>query len=125
MTADENELLQTANDIAEVIGRRDVDRLAPLLAPGFVCRSDAGRTSSDAETFLQSIRNIPGEILFVRLDRVVVDVAGDAAMLTGVQQAQVRIDGTVIDDRRGFADFFVRVDGAWKLRAAADFSLPA
>src|SRR5688572_16789549 len=124
MTRDEDILHQTAQTIAAAIGRRDVRLLADVLAPGFTYRGDGGSTQSAAAAFLDGIRNIPGEIVFVRLERVAIDVAGDAALLTGIQHAQVSVDGQTIDDRRGFADFFVKIDGVWKLRAGADFALP-
>lgn len=119
---DEAALVETAHAIAAAIGRREVAVLADLLAAGFAHRGDGG-VVSDATAFLEGIRGIPGEILFVRLERVDADISGDGAMLTGVQHAQVRIDGQILDDRRAFADFFVRTDGRWKLRAAADFPL--
>jgi hypothetical protein len=125
MTRDEDDLQRAAHAIAAAIGRRDVDHLADALAPGFTYRSDGGQTTSDAAAFLQGIRDIPGEIVFVRLERLAVDVTGDAAMLTGVQHAQVIVDRETIDDRRGFADLFVKIDGFWKLRAGADFPLAA
>jgi uncharacterized protein (DUF952 family) len=124
MTPDEDVLHQAAHAIAAAIGRRDVSWLATLLAPGFTYRGEGGTTTLDAAAFLDGIRKIPGEIAFVRLERVAVDGARDAALVTGVQHAQVAIDGQVVDDRRGFADLFIRIDGAWKLRAGTDFPLP-
>ena len=120
MVIDDAELLRISQEIANAIGRRDVQALGAMLAPGFVHRSFSGATA-DATAFLDGVAGIPGEIVAVRLERITVDVAGDAALLTGVQYAQVRIDGQVVDDRRAFADFFVRAAGEWKLRAAADF----
>jgi hypothetical protein len=125
MTPDDTRLQALAEDIASAIARRDTTMLAGLLAPGFVYHSDGGRTTADAETFLAGIRAIPGEIAFVRLDAVAIDRHGGAAMLTGVQHAQVIVDGQTIEDRRSFADFFVKIDGAWKLRSGADFPAPA
>ena len=123
MRTDEDDLQQAAHAIAAAIGRRDVDHLAGALAPRFTYHADGGQTTSDAAAFLQGIRDIPGEIVFVRLERLAVDVTGDAAMLIGVQHAQVIVDRETIDDRRAFADFFVKMDGRWKLRAGADFPL--
>lgn len=117
---DEERLRDLSRAIAAAIGRRDVDSLARLLAPGFVHHGHDG-SAADAAAFLQAVRTIPGEIVFVRLERTAVAVAGGAAMVTGVQHAQVKIDGAAVDDRRSFADFFVKIDGSWKLRAAADF----
>ena len=125
MTTDESALHEMAHAIAGAIARRDVRMLAGYLAPGFTYRADGGETTSDRDTFLDGIRSIPGDIVFVRVERVVIEVAGEAAMMTGIQHAQVAVEGQVIDDRRAFADFFVRIDGAWKLRAGADFPAPA
>jgi hypothetical protein len=125
MTPDETLLRSTADEIASAISRRDTAALAELLAPGFAYHGDAGQTTSDADTFLAGIRAIPGEIAFVRLERVSIDRHGDAAMLTGIQHAQVVVDGETVDDRRAFADFFVKIDGVWKLRSGADFPAAA
>jgi uncharacterized protein (DUF952 family) len=121
MTRDEHVLRQTAHTIAAAIARRDVALLGRLLAPDFAHRGDAAATTSDAGAFLDAIRNIPGEVAFVRLERVAVDVHGDAALVSGVQHARVVVDGQTVDDRRGFADLFVRIDETWKLRAGSDF----
>jgi hypothetical protein len=40
--------------------------------------------------------------------------------VTGIQHAQVRIDGKVIDDRRPFVDWFVFNHGSWKIQVAVD-----
>ena len=72
------------------------------------------------EPFLQGIEQIPGEILGVTLEQLVIDVAGDAALATGIQHAQVRLDGQVIDDRRAFVDWFIKHEGGWRLRVAAE-----
>ena len=125
MTREESILHHLAHGIAEAIAQRDTGVLSGVLAPGFTYRGDGGSTTSDADAFLEGIRNIPGEMVFVRLERLTIDVAGDAAMLTGIQHARVKVDGQIIDDRRGFADFFVKIDDAWKLRAGADFPAPA
>lgn len=121
MTPDESALREQSHAIAAAIERRDTHLLAGLLAPDFAYRGNAGETMSDAGAFLDGIANIPGEIVFVRLERVVVEVAGDSALVLGVQHAQLTIDGQAVDDRRGFADLFVRMDGTWKLRAGSDF----
>jgi len=43
--------------------------------------------------------------------------------VTGLQQAQLKIDGAVVIDRRPFVDWFVKEAGGRRLRAAID--LPA
>ena len=42
--------------------------------------------------------------------------------MTEVQHAQVLVDGQVIDDRRGFVDWFVKHAGRWRIQAAVDLS---
>jgi hypothetical protein len=88
----------------------------------FVHRSPGG-ARSDARSFAQAIRDIPGEILFVRLVAVQVDVPDSGALVTGIQHARVGIERTEIDDRRAFVDWFVKRDGEWRILVAVD--LPA
>jgi ketosteroid isomerase-like protein len=120
MTTDAADLEALSHRIASSIAARDVVRLRALLAPGFVARSPNG-PASDAYAFLNGITTIPGEIVFVRVEQLQVDVHGDGALVTGQQHAQVRVDGSVIDDRRSFVDFFVRIGGRWLLQVAVDF----
>ena len=110
---------EAARQIAAAIGRRDLRTIRELLAPGFVHRAFGG-DRADAEAFLQSIERIPGEIMLVRLERIDVDMAATGALVTGVQHAQVLVDGQVVDDRRAFVDWFVKLDGAWRIQAAVD-----
>ena len=124
MKDDKTAIVEASDAMADAIGRRDVDTIAALLAPGFVHRSPGGE-STDSARFLEGIRQIPGEIVFVKLESVQIDVAGDSAIATGIQHARVRIDGQDIDDRRAFVDWFVRHDGRWKFRVAVDLPAPA
>jgi Domain of unknown function (DUF4440) len=94
-----------------------------LLAPGFVHRTHGGPVVG-VEAFLQNIEQIPGEILVVRLDRIEVDVTPAGALVTGVQHARVRVEGQVIEDRRGFVDWFVKQNGEWRIQAAVDLPAP-
>jgi ketosteroid isomerase-like protein len=122
MSQDAERLRRATADIADAIGRRDADAVVRWLAPGFIHRSPGG-AGRDARSFAQAIRDIPGEILFVRLVAVEVDVSDAGALVTGIQHAQVRIEGTEIDDRRAFVDWFVKRDGEWRILVAVD--LPA
>ena len=80
-------------------------------------RTPGGETRG-AAAFLDAISQIPGEIVFVKLVALNVDVSGDSAVATGVQHAQVRMEGQTIDDRRPFVDWFVKHEGdrvcAWR-----------
>ena len=120
---DQQVLLEISNRIAAAIASRDVATLRACLAPGFVHRTHGGGRS-DAEAFLQGIQNIPGEIAFVRLEHLVVDASTDWALVTGVQHAQVIVDGETFDDRRGFVDWFVKQAGEWRIQAAVDLPAP-
>jgi len=117
--SDRDRVVEASERLADAIARRDVEAIGKLLAPGFVHRTPGG-DSVDAAAFLAAIPQIPGEIEFVRLEALQVDLHGDGAFVTGIQHARVRIDGRHVDDRRAFVDWFVRVDGAWRLRAAAE-----
>ena len=111
-----------AEAVAAAIGARDVNALRGLLAPGFVHRTHGGEVAG-LEKFLAGIAAIPGDINFVKLQDLRLDVTPAGVLATGVQHAQLRIDGQTIDDRRGFIDWFVESDGIWKIQAAVD--LPA
>ena len=104
---DETSVMNASLAMADAISKRDVDTIATLLAPGFVHRSPGG-DATDRERFIEGIRQIPGEIVFVTLESVQIDVAGQD-----------------FDDRRAFVDWFVRHDGCWKFRAAVDLPAPA
>ena len=52
-----------------------------------------------------------------------VDLSGGSAVATGIQHARVQLEGQTIDERRPFVDWFVKLDGEWRLRLAVD--LPA
>jgi ketosteroid isomerase-like protein len=119
ISQDAERLRLAAAEIADAFGRRDADAVVRWLAPGFIHRSPGG-AGSDARSFAQAIRDIPGEILFVRLLAVEVDISGTGALVTGIQHAQVRIEGTAIDDRRAFVDWFVKRDGEWRILVAVD-----
>ena len=117
---DREQLIDLSKRLAAAIARRDVAAVRGFLATGFVQRP-AGGDGIDADAFLSGIAEIPGDIVFVRVERLTVDVTGDHALVTGHQRAQLNIDGSVVDDRRSFVDWFVREAGDWKLRAAIDF----
>lgn len=121
---DHDAVTEAAERIAAAIGRRDLDTVRALLAPGFIHRTFGG-AAVDADAFLRALEQIPGEILLVRLEQVEVDSCPTGALVTGLQHAQVLLDGQVVDDRRAFVDWFVKQDGAWRIQAAVDLPAPA
>jgi hypothetical protein len=123
LTVDRDDVIEMSEKIAAAIGRRDTTAMRGLLAPGFVHRTHGG-PAAGLEAFLHGIEQIPGEILAVRLDRLEVDVTPAGALVTGVQHARVRVDGQVIEDRRGFVDWFVKQNGEWRIQAGVDLPPP-
>jgi ketosteroid isomerase-like protein len=121
---DERErILATAIAVADAIGARDVARLSTLLSADFVHRK-AGAGGTGASAFLAAIERIPGEILSVNLARIEIDLAGDSALVTGIQHARVRLDGELIEDTRPFVDWLIKESGAWRVRAAVELPGP-
>jgi hypothetical protein len=121
--SEREQVAEASEKIAAAIARRDVTAIRELLAPGFVHRTLGGE-GVDAEAFLRAVEGIPGEITFVRLEQIDIDMAATGALVTGVQHAQVVLDGQVVDDRRGFVDWFVQQAGAWRIQAAVDLPAP-
>ena len=113
------QLIEASEQLASAIGRRDVAAIRAILATGFVHRTPGGEPVG-TDAFLIGITKIPGEILSVTVERLSADVAGDSALVTGLQHAQLKIDGELVDDHRAFVDWFVREEGEWRLRAAID-----
>ena len=121
---DERErILATAIAIADAIGVRDVRRLGTLLSADFLHRK-VGEGATGAAAFLAAIERIPGEILSVNLARIEIDMAGNSALVTGIQHARVRFDGELIEDTRPFVDWLIKESGDWRLRAAVELPAP-
>src|SRR5688500_9260650 len=121
---DRMRIAAAAEAVAAAIGARDVNRLRGLLAPGFVHRRHGGEVAG-LETFLAGITAIPGEIVFVKLEDLRLDVTPSGVLATGFQHAQLQIDGQTIDDRRGFIYWLVDDKGEWKFQAAVDVDTTA
>jgi ketosteroid isomerase-like protein len=122
--APHHEIERCARRVAAAIGARDVDTLRTLLTDEFVHRAP-GQPPTGLPSFLKAIAEIPGEIVSVSLANLSIDVVGDAALATGIQRAEVKVDGQLITDERGFVDWFVHNDGAWRIRVAVDFPAAA
>jgi ketosteroid isomerase-like protein len=123
MVDDASAVMRASLAMADAIGKRDVGTIATLVTTDFVHRSPGGEATG-RERFLEGIRQIPGEIVFVKLESVQIDVVNDGALATGIQHARVRIDGQDIDDRRAFVDWFVKCHGKWQFRVAVDLPAP-
>ena len=121
--AEHPRIAAAADSLAHAIGRKDGTAIRALLAPDFALRTPGGGTV-DGEKFIATIEAIPLEMVFVRLERVQIELLEGGALVTGIQHAQVRSDGQTVDELRPFVDWFVQVDGGqWLVRVAVD--LPA
>ena len=124
ITMNERDRVADASErMADAIARRDLAAIRALLAPGFVHRTHGG-AGADTDAFIRAIQDMPFEIVFVRLEQLEIDICATGALVTGVQHAQVRVDGQAVDDRRGFVDWFVQHAGAWRIQAAVDLPAP-
>ena len=121
--SDHNAVAECARRVAAAIGQRDTSTLATLLDAGFVHRAPGG-ANIDAPSFLKAIAEIPGEIVSVTLDELAIDIVGEGALATGIQHARVRMDGQLIEERRGFVDWFVKAGDTWRIRVAVDCPVP-
>jgi hypothetical protein len=115
--ADRDAVIDLARRIAAAIGRRDQTAIRALLAHDFVQRA-IGAGGANADQFLAAVAQIPGEILSVDLEHLEVELTDAGALVTGIQHARVRIDGTIVDDRQPFVDWMVKEAGEWRFRAA-------
>ena len=114
---------EAAEQIAAAIARRDAAAIWVMLAPGFSHRTHGGAIV-DAEAFLHAIEQIPGEIKVVRLEQMQIDLFPTGALATGIQHAEVIIDGKTVVDRKVFVDWFVRHLNEWRIQAAVDLPAP-
>jgi uncharacterized protein DUF4440 len=114
---------EAAEQIAAAIARRDATALWVMLAPGFSHRTHGGPIV-DAEAFLHAIEQIPGSITSIRLEGLQIDLFPTGALATGIQHAEVLVDGKTVVDRRGFVDWFVRHLDEWRIQAAVDLPMP-
>ena len=116
---DEEQVRTISGQLADAIGRRDSNTIRAMLAPGFVHRSHGG-ASVTADAFVAAINAIPGEIVSLKLEELHTDRTPAGILVTGIQHAEVRIEGELITDRRRFIDWFVAVAGEWRIQAAVD-----
>ena len=121
--SEQEQVIETAELMAAAIARRDLNTLESLLAPGFVHRTH-GSSAVHREQFLRAIHEIPGEILLVKLEGTEVDLSPTGALVTGFQRARVLIEGQVVEELREFIDWFVKLDGGWRIQAAVDLPGP-
>jgi hypothetical protein len=120
--ADRDALIAAEKAVFAAIAARDTAALDRLIADDFVVRIP-GHSDDGKAAFIAAIGSIPGEILSIGGEGLTAQMLGpDLGMVSGVQVARVRVDGTVLVDRGGFVDLFARRDGRWGMTWA--FGVP-
>lgn len=115
------EIKTLAHAIAAAIQAKDDRALLSYLSPDFVLRRPGMNPLGPTE-FVAAVCSLSVELVFVRIEELAIDLTGDAALGTGIQHSQVRIDGQTIDSRQPFIDWFVKNAGRWQLHVALDLS---
>lgn len=118
---DSAEIERLAHAIAAAIQAKDERALLSYLSPDFILRRP-GMNPQGAAEFVAAVCSLSLELVFVRIEELAIDLTGDAALATGIQHSQVRIDGQTIDSRQPFIDWFVKNAGRWQLHVALDLS---
>lgn len=124
MSTDDELILEIEQTIFTAIKTKDDVALAGIVADDFVFRGP-GQPEIGKQEFLQSVKSFPIEILDIWSDDMKVNVYGDFALLTGVQQAKtLDSDGKEQLSAGAFSDVFAKRDGRWVLVLAYNVELP-
>jgi ketosteroid isomerase-like protein len=104
---------------------KDVVAWEGILADDFVYRSP-GESDEDKSGFIRRITSFPATVLSITSEDLRVDVFADAAIVTGVQCAVIRLpSGFQIEDFTMLNNVFVKRDGQWRLALSHAMNLPA
>jgi ketosteroid isomerase-like protein len=115
-----DKVIEAAHALAAAISRRDTAAVRELVTPDFLLRTP-GKGAVNVDAFVAGIQQIPGEIVSVRLEHLELDPTPAGVLVTGIQHAQVRIEGTLVQDVRPFVDWFVQsAGGRWQVKVAVD-----
>jgi len=120
---DDQAIYEIERKIFSAIRTQDDETLANIVADDFVFRGPGQPEIGKAE-FLESIKSFPIEILQIWSDDMKVNVFGDIALLTGVQQARTRDNGKEQLSAGAFSDVFAKRNGQWLLVLAYNVELP-
>ncbi len=102
----------------ESLRRRDRAGFERALAPDFVCRSP-GEADQTRAAFIDVLLRFPGVVQRVTADNLGVHFIGDAAIVSGVQQAELELpDGSTMTDRVAITNVFVPAGDEWVLLLA-------
>lgn len=121
----EKGLVELERQILEAIRERNIDKLDAILAPDFVYVSPRKRDLHRQE-FLNQVRASNSEIEWLGAEEMKIRIYGDVAVVTGVQNSQVRSGKSGVQSTdAAFTDVFRRRQGRWELVLAFIADMPA
>jgi ketosteroid isomerase-like protein len=112
------EVLAAQERFWEALRGRDRAGFERVLAQDFVCRSP-GEADQSRGAFIDVLLRFPGAVRRVGSDNLGVHFIGDAAIVSGVQEAELELpDGTAMTDRVAITNVFVPKGDQWVLLLA-------
>ena len=119
----QQELFRAQEQFWAALQRKDRKALERLLADDFIARSP-GQSNQDRTAFIDTLTGFPVQVRSVGSDNLEVHVFGIAAVVTGVQVAQLELaDGQVKENRIAITNVFQQQEGGWLMKLAHPISL--
>ena len=123
--AGEKGLVGLERQLLEAIRERNTDRLDSILANDFVYVSPRRRDLNRVE-FLNQVKSSASEFEWLGAEEMKIHMYGDVAVVTGVQNAQIRSEkGGPQSSDTTFTHVFRRRQGRWELVLAFGGDVPA
>ena len=117
------ELIELSNRLLRAIQSRDARALAEILADDFQ-HFDSSGAAVGKKAFTAGVLEAPFEVLSIGFEVIEVRQVDCAAVVVGVQRAQVRMPaGDEVTSRGAFTDIFTRAGDAWVIRLAHSVDL--
>lgn len=121
--ADEAELVRESGRLLSAILGRDRAVLEELLDPEFAHVDAANQRTGRAE-FIGTILGSTYRVIDAGFETISVERVGPVAVVTGIQRAEVELEGGQKVESRGvFTDIFVRAGSGWRIRFAHSVDL--
>lgn len=117
-------VLQCQQQFWLALQRKDADLFSQVLSDDFVCRSPGG-ADQNRTAFIAALMSIPFTILNVNGEAIAVRLVGDVAVLTGMQESQMRLpNGEIVSERLALTNIFQHNNGRWNMILAHPVSIP-
>jgi hypothetical protein len=116
------ELLRNNEALFHAIAAQDVPTLARLAAPDF--RFEHRGQKGDRRAWLDAVVTRTATVEWITNEDLRLRIAGDHAVLCGVQRAMVLVDGQRVADQGAFCDRWEKRDGQWLVTFAGEPANP-